>query len=327
MPGDDPMEAARTVAGELPDFPHLAELPGRGPGADITGRTAALLVDIPAEVTPRGWRIAERPGRDLRRARSMLSSDLDAMEEVLDGYEGLLKVQVCGPWTLAATLEQPRSLNPALTDPGLVADLAASLAEGAAAHVAEVAKRVPRATLAVQFDEPALPAVAAGAVPTASGLSRVRAVEEEVLRERLRTVLVSSGRYTIVHCCSRDCPFEIIVESGADAVSFDLSQLRRDDYDHLAAVAEGGAGLLAGLGGSGGLVPPTGGSPGGRHPGASRVREVWRKMGLPPAKCAEQVVVTPACGLAGASPAQAKGALRWCREAGRILPEMMGELG
>ncbi len=97
----------------------------------------------------------------MRRARSLLSSDLDAMEEVLDGYEGLLKIQLAGPWTLAATIEQPRSLNPALADPGLVADLTSSLAEGVAAHVAEVAKRVPKATLIVQFDEPALPAVAA----------------------------------------------------------------------------------------------------------------------------------------------------------------------
>jgi hypothetical protein len=37
-------------------------------------------------------------------------------------------------------------------------------------------------------------------------------------------------------------------------------------------------------------------------------------------------VVTPACGLAGASPAQAREALRWVREAARILPEMMGEM-
>ena len=331
MPGDDPMEAGRIIAGELPDFPHLAELPGRGPGADITGRTAALLVDIPAEVTARGWRIAERPGRDLRRARSMLSSDLDAIEEVLDGYAGLLKVQICGPWTLAATLEQPRSLNAALADPGLVADLAASLAEGAAAHVAEVTKRVPRATLAVQFDEPALPAVAAGSVPTASGLSRVHAVDEEVLRDRLHEVLAATGRYSIVHCCSRDAPFGMMTGAGAKAVSFDLSQLRRDDYDKLAAVAEDGAGLL--LGGSGGLVPPSGGSPGGRPPGerptptdtARAVAEVWRKMALPAAQCAEQVVVTPACGLAAASPAQARKALAWCREAAGILPEMMGE--
>ena len=96
MPGDNPMEAAKTIAGELPDLPHLAELPGRGPGADITGRTAALLIDIPVDVTPRGWRIAERPGRDIRRAKSMLSSDLDAMEEVLDGYQGPLKIVLSG---------------------------------------------------------------------------------------------------------------------------------------------------------------------------------------------------------------------------------------
>ena len=131
----------------------------------MIGRAAALLVDIPVEVAgPRGWRIAERPGRDMRRARSMLSSDLDAMEEVLDGYQGPLKIQLAGPWTLAATIEQPHSLKVALADPGLVADLASSLAEGVKAHVAEVAKRVPRATLLVQLDEPALPAVADGGI-------------------------------------------------------------------------------------------------------------------------------------------------------------------
>ena len=323
MPGTDPMEAARIIAGELPDLPHLAELPGRGPGADLTGRAAALLVDIPAEVTPRGWRIAERPGRDLRRARSLLSSDLDAMEEALDGYAGPLKIQLAGPWTLAATMEQPRSLNPALADPGLVADLASSLAEGAAAHVAEVAKRLPGATLVVQLDEPALPAVAAGAVPTPSGLSRVRAVEEEVLRQRLHDVLAATGRYTIVHCCGRNLPFGIIIGAGADGVSFDLSQLRREDYDELSAVAEAGAGLLAGAVPDPGYPERTGVTP---TDTAKAVREVWRKMALPPARCAEQVVVTPACGLAGASPSQARETLRLCREAARILPEMMGEM-
>ena len=188
MPGTDPAEAMRVVAGELPDFPHLPELPDRGPGADLTGRTAALLVDIAVEVTPRGWRLAERPGRDLARARSMLSSDLDVLEEVLDGFRGPVKIQLCGPWTLAATLELPRTMNVAIADPGAVADLTASLAEGAAAFAADVAKRVPGARLVVQFDEPALPAVAEGMVPTASGLSRLAAVEAHTLQERLEQV-------------------------------------------------------------------------------------------------------------------------------------------
>ena len=62
MPGTNPAEAMRVIAGELPEFPHLPELPARGPGADLTGRTAALLVDIPVEVSPRGRRLAERAG-------------------------------------------------------------------------------------------------------------------------------------------------------------------------------------------------------------------------------------------------------------------------
>src|SRR6201986_4092785 len=247
MPGTNPAEAMRVIVGELPDFPHLPELPDRGPGADLTGRTASLLVEIPVEVTARGWRLAERPGRDLARANTMLASDLDVMEEGLDGFRGPLKVQLCGPWTLAATLELPRTLNVAIADPGAVADLTASLAEGAAAHLAEVAKRVPGAQLVVQFDEPALAAVAGGEVPTASGLSRLRAVEAEVLRERLAQVIASTGKYTVVHSCSTGVPFGIIRAAGAAGLSFDLSQLRRGEEDEVAEAAEAGLGLLTGV--------------------------------------------------------------------------------
>ena len=339
MPGENPMEAARIIAGELPDLPYLAELPNRGPGADITGRAAGLLVDLPVELAgPRGWRIAERPGLDVRRARSLLSSDLDAMEEALDGYAGPLKIQLAGPWTLAATIEQPHSLKPALADPGLVADITSSLAEGAAAHVVEVAKRVPKAILIVQLDEPALPAVLRGSVLTPSGLSTVRAVDEEVARDRLREVLAATRKYTVVHCCSQDLPFGIIMDAGADGVSFDPSQLRRGDFDLFAETAEAGAGLLIGALPTTGPQQTAAGHPEeGRRSGrderqrpkpsdtAGIVRDLWRKMDLPADQCAPQVVITPACGLPGASPAQARDALRWCREAAQILPEMMEE--
>ncbi|HWG00560.1 MAG TPA: methionine synthase, partial [Trebonia sp.] len=249
------------------------------------------------------------------------SSDLDALEEALDGFDGLLKVQLAGPWTLAATLEQSRSLNPALADPGLVADLAASLAEGIAAHAAEVAKRLPRATLVVQLDEPALPAVITGAVPTASGLGRVRAPEEEFLRARLAQVISATQNYTVVHCCGHDVPFGIIMGAGAAGVSFDMSQLRIADLDKLAETAEAGAGLLAGvpfdLAERSPLTPDA---------YARSIAELWRKLTLPAGRCPEQVVVTPACGLAGASPARARAVLGACRDAGRILADMMGEL-
>src|SRR5512146_1322611 len=173
MPGTAPAEALAAVFSELPAFPYLPELPGRGPGADLVGRTAALLVDMPVETTTGGWRLASRPGRDASRAASMLARDLDELEEAAQGWDGPLKVQACGPWTMAAAVELTRRRDPALADPGAVADLTGSLAEGVAAHVAEVRKRVPGATLVLQLDEPSLPAVLAGAVPSASGLNRI----------------------------------------------------------------------------------------------------------------------------------------------------------
>ena len=345
MPGTNPAEAMRVVAGELPDFPHLPELPDRGPGADLTGRTAALLVDIAVEITPRGWRLAERPGRDLARARSMLSSDLDALEEVLDGFRGPVKVQLCGPWTLAATLELPHTMNVAVADAGAVADLTASLAEGAAAFAADVAKRVPGARLVVQFDEPALPAVAEGMVPTASGLSRLAAVEADPLRESLAQVLASTHAYTVVHCCAASVPFGIIRTAGADGVAFDLSQLRRGDEDGMAEAAEAGMGMftgavaavpgpaaegagtpgLAGSGRAGGSNPADGSSE--ARETSARVIRLWRRLGLPLATGPEQAVITPACGLAGASPPQARAVLTRCREAASMLAELIEETG
>jgi hypothetical protein len=126
-----------------------------------------------------------------------------------------------------------------------------------------------------------------------------------------------------VHCCSRNLPFGIILSAGADAVSFDASLLRNTDYDELAAAAEAGAGLLVGALSDFDYPERPGVTPADT---ARAVAEVWQKTSLPPGDCAAQVVVTPACGLAGASPAQAREALRWVREAARILPEMMGEL-
>ena len=353
MPGTDPAEAMRVVAGEPPDFPFLPELPDRGPGADLTGRTAALLVDMPAEVTPRGWRLAERPGRDVARARSMLASDLDVLEEVLQGFEGPLKIQLCGPWTLAATLELTRTMNVALADPGAVADLTASLAEGAAAYAADVAKRVPGGKLVVQFDEPALPLVVEGLVPSQSGMSRLAAIEADTARDRLNQVLSATPGYTVVHCCAATVPFGIIQRAGANGLAFDLSQLRRGEEDEVAESAEAGMGLLTGaVPAVPGETPATAGSraangssgtagnqrprsSGAGRPGeasgavetAERIIRLWQRLGLSLQTCAEQAVITPACGLASASPPQARAALARCREAAGMLPELIEETG
>ena len=54
---------------------------------------------------------------------------------------------------------------------------------------------------------------------------------------------------------------------------------------------------------------------------------MWRRTGLPAADLAGQVVITPACGLASASPEAARAALQHCREAARIAAEMIEARG
>jgi hypothetical protein len=330
LPGTDPVEAMRLVFGELPDLPHLAELPARGPGADLTGRTAALLVDLPVELTPAGWRFTARPGRDLRRALGFLSADLDALEEVSGGYSGSLKIQVCGPWTLAATIELIRSQDPALADPGAIADLTASLAEGLAAHVAEVRRRVPGARIVVQVDEPGLPAVIAGQVPTASRLNRLPIPEPADLETHLGSIVSAARAFTLVHCCALSVPFGIIKGAGADGVGCDLGALARTVEEGLAEAVEAGLGVVAGV------VPATG-VPGAPEPPADRAARVvtalWRRLGWPvardgaagPGAVAAQVVLAPGCGMAGATPGYARAAMERCREAARLLPELIEE--
>ena len=51
------------------------------------------------------------------------------LEELADGYTGPLKLQLTGPWTLAATVELPRG-DKVLADHGARRDLAEALALG-----------------------------------------------------------------------------------------------------------------------------------------------------------------------------------------------------
>ena len=60
---------------------------------------------------------------------------------------------------------------------------------------------------------------------------------------------------------------------------------------------------------------------------AERVIRLWHRLGLPLETCPDQAVITPACGLAGASPGQARAALTRCREAGSMLAELIEETG
>ena len=295
---------------------YLPELPARGPGADMIDRTAGLLVELYARAEPSGWRIGDRPGRDTKRARSWLGEDLDALEEFTQGYEGPLKVQAVGPWTLATALELKNG-EAALSAPGACRDLAGSLAEGLRQHLAEVQRRVPGARIVLQLDEPSLIAVLRGQVKSASGYRTHRAVDRQLVEATLRDVIGVHAEHgaVVVHSCAPDVPFALLRRAGATGISFDFTLLTERDDDMIGEAVEGGAKLLVGV------VPTTEGALSDPAGSVMGVRTLWRRLGLHPGLLAEAVTVTPTCGLAGVSPAYARRALAHCVEAARSLAD------
>jgi methionine synthase II (cobalamin-independent) len=315
LPGTDIAEAQRIVLGELPTLPHLAELPERGAGADMIGRGAGFLVELPVQIYAGGWAMTSRPGKDMRLTADLLERDLDQLSEQADRFTGTLKIQATGPWTLAAGVDLAIG-GRMLRDPGAVRDLTDSLAEGLRRHVADVRSRLPGATILLQLDEPSLPAVLAGHVPTESGFSAYRAVEAADAATGLRTVVQAVGAPVIVHCCAPDVPLQVVRDAGAVAVALDLSFVK--DLDPLGEAIESGLGLLAGAAAT--TAPPAGRAPTSKDI-ADRVRTLWYRLSFPAGRLPQQVVVTPACGLAGASHPYARAVMAACHDAARRLTE------
>lgn len=315
-PGDDAREyaeAVRVVLGEVPELPHLPELPARGPGATMVGRALGMIGDLGFDLQPAGWRLTDRAGIDHRRARSLLAQDLDALEDQAQELDGVFKVQVAGPWTLAAAVERPRG-DKILADHGARRELAQALAEGVADHLRDVRGRVGAARIVVQVDEPSLSAVLAGAVPTASGFGRHRVVHPPEVSAALEWVLGSAGVEPWLHSCARGVPWQLVRGAGARGLSADLAMLDASDVDLFAEALEAGETVALGVVPS--LEPV-------HHPTAAEVTEQvlrWLDMtGLDPEGVSDRLVLTPACGLAGASPVWARQALALCQEAATNL--------
>jgi len=261
------------------------------------------------DLQPAGWRLVSSESLDEARARAMLRRDLDAFEEAASTADRCVKVAVTGPLTLAAGVERPRG-DKVLADHGARRELAESLAEGISVHAREVRARFPHAQLVVQIDEPMLPTVLAGNVPTASGFSRHRAVRVEEARGSLTGVLSAAraaGAVPIVHSCAGTVDVGLLRSAGADAVSIDLSALIRPDGKGLAGGVDADTwseaiddGMLV----FAGIVASR--DPAGRPPDAisltRRLLTWWGWLDFDQEQASRSLSVTPTCGLAAASP-------------------------
>jgi 5-methyltetrahydropteroyltriglutamate--homocysteine methyltransferase len=319
-PGTTARSAAEVVVGELGSaMAHLVELPARGVGADIIGRAAGLLIDIALDTVPRGYRLAARPGAVTRRAISLLSEDIDALEEAwevagLRGSGRPVKVQAPGPITLAAELELSNG-HRAITDPGAFNDIAASLAEGVAVHRASVSRRLDTPVV-VQFDEPSLPAAIAGHLTGVTTLSPVGAIEETLATTMLDTCASAAGAEVSVHSCALSIPWKVLLNSKIDAVAVDAGALQAVDLDALAAFVESGRVVMLGV------VPS---SAPARLPAveelAKSVVAVTDRIGFGRSVLGDRIGVTAACGLAGATPEWARTAIGLARQVAQRFAE------
>jgi hypothetical protein len=314
MPGTSYDEAARAIAGELPELPHLPDLPGRGVGADPVGRAIGLLVDLPAEVVPSGWRLSRRPGIDARRALDERRRAADAAEEHLSGADWV-KVQVLGPWSLAAMLELP-SGHRVVTDPAAVQDIAASLLEGLLVQVADLSVRTGDAGVVVQVEEPMLAAVLAGTLPTASGFGTVRSVDAVRVRDLLTTMVSALGTPTVVRAGS-GVPVRLLREAGFAGLAVDLTSLGTSaaELDPLGEAIEAGVVVLAGV------APTAAAAERSFRDRAAPLLDAWRRWGFPLSDLPGRVVPTPVDGLAAVTFEVAVQAMRDVHELARALAD------
>lgn len=305
MPGTDPREAVRIAAGEL-DLPFLPELPARGVGADLIGRTGALLVELPLDMVHRTYRLVDHPNSTTRRSRDWLRWDLDAIEEHWETAglrgSGTVKVQACGPLTFAAHAEL-RGGHKIVKDRGAVRDVTASLTEGLREHVAEVERRLG-ARVVVQLDEPDLGRVIDGTVTPLTRLDPIRPIPAPEAAELLQQMIDDLGVAVLLHSCGRP-RWDLTSRLSGIALSLDVTDLRpAADYDALGAFLDGGGVLAAGL------VPTSGpAKPLHAEPLAGLLAGLIDRIGLPRAVLRDNVLVTPTCGLAGATPEWAARAL------------------
>ncbi len=319
-PGTAARPAAEIVVGELAGaLAHIVELPARGVGADPLGRAGALLIDMAIDTVPRGYRIAGRPGAVTRRAVSLLDEDMDALEEAweaagLRGGGRVVKVQAPGPITLAAGLELANG-HRAITDPGAVRDLAASLAEGVGAHRAALARRLDTPVV-VQLDEPSLPSALAGQLTGVTSLSPVPALDEAVADALLQTCVAAVGAEVLLHSCAPGLPWDLLQRSGIGAVSVDAGTLRAPDLDGIAAFVESGRAVMLGV-----VESSTPRRPPAAEEVAAAVVAVTDRLPFERSALRDRIGVTPACGLAAATPQWARAAIALARKAAEAFVE------
>jgi methionine synthase II (cobalamin-independent) len=304
LPGDDFRGALTAMTEALPELTPFPELPDRGVGADMIGRALGLVDGLAFDLQPAGWRLTGHSDADHRRAQALWRRDLDDAEELLQGFEGRLKVAVAGPWTLASSVERPAG-DRLLADHGARRELAQALLEGVGALQSQLSRRLPGVEVVWQLDEPSLVAVRDAQVPTASGFSKHRRVSEAELSDALKPFSDA-----ILHCCAGGDWLGVADRAGFTHAYVDA---RLVHVDVVGEWLDKGRELVLG-------VVDTASR---RVQGVDRIvdntRRITREVGI-----SDAMMLAPACGFAGWSVGDAARQLDQLRRAADLVSQDRG---
>lgn len=307
LPGEDFRGSLSAMSELTPEILALPELPDRGVGSKLVGRALGLVEGLGFDLQPAGWRLTHHSTAEHRRAMAQWRRDLDDTEELLQGFDKVLKVAVAGPWTLAAMVERPMG-DRLLADHGARRELAEALLEGVSGLRADLARRLPEAEVLVQLDEPLIVSVAAGDVPTASGFSRHRRVDVP----GLVTTLAPFAAGAWMHCCA-DGPWLPWAErAGFEGVAVDT---RLIDLDDLGAWLDRGTAVALGV------VRTDTGTPQGVD---TLTREALRVLRSAQVDLHPGVILGTACGMAGWRRGDVAPQLAALARAAALVEESMG---
>ncbi|MGP4992548.1 hypothetical protein [Glutamicibacter ardleyensis] len=308
FPGQEPMEIHKVVRGELgePNLAVMPQLAERGVGADPLGRSTSMVSDMGFDLQPHGWRIGVGDGIDARRARSFLRSDENLLADVLGAEKKpaqRLKVSVLGPWSLAAGLYLSHGER-ILIDHGARRDILQAYADGVKQHLLRLRSSTSIRQFTVQLDEPELPGVLDGTLPTASGYRTLRSIPRaevrEVYAQFVQTMAQIEGTSVIVNLPGADTDWikrvDILHQAGVNGYLIEPPSMNHPRWERMASLIESGSQIYLQL-----LTP------GMRAPGVvegvHHVLRPWQQLGLPLTRLG-QLTLMPATSFAHSSSSQ-----------------------
>ena len=198
----------------------------------------------PARRPPARWLAVRRPARARRLAHRVAAGARTSTSwpRRSTATTATSRSRCTGPWTLAAgDRAQPR--REGAGRPGRrCATSSGRWPRGCASTSPRCSASSPARRLVLQLDEPSLPAVLAGRLPTASGYGHLRAVDPQTAMNGLRDVLAAApeGTATVVHCCDPGIPLPLLRATGVGAVALDVTALTPARWESIAATVEDG---------------------------------------------------------------------------------------